>query len=87
MDVFLQEEEDEDEEQVVLMSPLRETLHLKLHSRKAEAVFSSRFSDVSIKCQKKVVFLDLLKSVTVLQSSGLWKPVIHHCLAPLDACR
>ncbi len=26
----------------------------------------------------------MLKSVTVLQSSRMWKTVIHHCLAPLD---
>lgn len=34
--------------------------------------------------RKKGLFLDLLKSVTVLQSSGIWKTVIHHCLSSLD---
>lgn len=36
------------------------------------------------KNSKKGLFLDLLKSVTVLQSSRIWKTVIHHCLGSLD---
>lgn len=34
--------------------------------------------------KKKGLFLGLQKSVTVLQSSRIWKTVIHHCLASLD---
>ena len=34
--------------------------------------------------KKKSLFLDLLISVTVLQSSRIWKTVIHHCLSSLD---
>lgn len=35
--------------------------------------------------RNKSLILDLLKSVTVLQSSRIWKTVIHHCLGPVDS--
>lgn len=75
-----------------LLFPQRETLHLSYrmmrvhirasHTGKLRWHFSFRRSEVSIKTLRDL-FLGL-KSVTVLQSSRLWKTVIHHRLCSLD---
>lgn len=60
--------------------------HMQENSR---AIYPSGTLEVSIKSQrereKKSFILDLLKSVTVLQSSRIWKTVIHHCRGSVDS--